>query len=53
MCMIVVVERLNESSNGGYGREESVCARRRLPLSPFMMTHIRDPTHLSMSSVDC
>ena len=21
-----------------------------IPLSPFMMTHIRDPTHLSMSS---
>jgi len=27
--------------------------RKPIPLSPFMMTHILEPTHLSMSSIVC
>lgn len=39
-----------EAGGLGEGIERDVDGRVRVPLSPFMTTHIRRPTHLSMSS---
>ena len=48
--MIVVSGRVERFSRGA--RTEDKRRGNDQPLSPFMITHIRDPTHLSISSAE-